>query len=388
MIDRLKKSNYYQLHDGITNLSLGIGSQLSGLFIKGVTLGAYMYIYEQHRFIEHIPNNAFSIFLLFVGVDFFYYWFHRLAHEIGVLWGSHVVHHQSEEYNLTVALRQSWSQGLFSWVFYLPLAFIGFEPTTFILIAALQTLYQFWIHTKMIHKMPSWFEFIFNTPSHHRVHHGQNPLYIDRNHGGTLIIFDRIFGTFQEELEPVVYGVTDPAKSWNPLWLNVEYWIMWYRNFIHADGIGNKIKTIYKYPGWKANKQDSKEFDPTQIHKFETHITPFLNYYVLIQFSLLLVLSAILLNVLGNMNEKALLAPKILTSIFIVYALCCIALIMENKSYAPIFEVLRLLCFPIALYNLSRYGEVITDWMIVGVGIWCGVSLVLYIYNAVWKIGE
>ena len=158
----------------------------------------YLYLFK-HYAIFDISNSFFNYALLFIGIDFFYYWFHRLAHEVSLFWGTHIVHHQSEDYNLSVALRQSSFQGFIAMFFYLPLAIIGFNPIAFVTINAFQTLYQFWIHTKTINKMPRWFEFVFNTPSHHRVHHGRNPKYIDKNHGGTLIIFDRLFGSFQAE---------------------------------------------------------------------------------------------------------------------------------------------------------------------------------------------
>ena len=206
-------------------MSCGIGSQVSGLFLKALTVLAYIKLYEISPLKGKIPNAWWVWVALFVGVDFFYYWFHRLAHEISIMWGSHAVHHQSEEYNLTVALRQAWYQGAFSFVFYLPLAIMGFRPEMFFVISALVTLYQFWIHTKLINKMPAPFEYIFNTPSHHRVHHGVNPQYIDKNHAGTLIIWDRMFGTFEPEVEEVVYGITKQSKSWNPIWLNFEYWV-------------------------------------------------------------------------------------------------------------------------------------------------------------------
>ena len=228
LINKMKKTNLYRLNDTISNLSSGIISQVVGVFTKIVTIGVYVWIYNNFRVFKNIPNEWYTWILLFIGVDFFYYWFHRLSHEVSVLWGTHVVHHQSEEYNLSVALRQSATQTFGSFWFYLPLAFIGFSPTLFATIAAIQTLYQFWIHTRLIDKMPAWFEYFFNTPSHHRVHHGVNPKYIDKNHGGTLIIFDRMFGTFQLEEEEVHYGVTSQLKSWNIAVANFDYygWIL------------------------------------------------------------------------------------------------------------------------------------------------------------------
>ncbi len=147
-----KKLDYYRLNDSLSNLSQGIGSQLVGIFLKTITFFGYMFIYEHWRFYS-FQNTLWTWILLFLAVDFFYYWFHRQSHQINALWAAHIVHHQSEEYNLTVALRQSWFQSGFSWVFYLPLAFAGFEPIMFLTISAFNTIYQFWIHTRAIGRM-------------------------------------------------------------------------------------------------------------------------------------------------------------------------------------------------------------------------------------------
>lgn len=381
IIDKLKKTGYYRLNDAVTNINLGIGSQLTGIFIKGLTLGAYIYIYNHYRMIQSIPQNALTIFLLFLGIDFFYYWFHRLAHEVGVLWGSHVVHHQSEEYNFSVALRQSWSQGMFSWVFYLPLAFIGFSVELFVLINALQTLYQFWIHTKLIHKLPKPFEYIFNTPSHHRVHHGQNPLYIDKNHGGTLIIYDRMFGTFQEELEPVVYGITTPANSWNPIWLNLEYYVDWLNHFTKAKGFVNKIKTIYMPPGWQAEKPVDKAFDPTSVTKYDVAVSKHINYYVLFHFVIVLLLSSVLLNLLGDEKSALSITQKLAVAVFMFYSLFAIGALLENKTWSLITEICRLILFPIVIYFLISITKSTVDYGTYIIGAVSVISIAFLFYN-------
>ena len=153
--------------------------------------------------------------MLFLGVDCAYYWFHRIAHEYNAPWAGHVVHHSSEDYNLAVALRQGTFQGLFSWVFYLPLALLGFPPAWFAAMTSFDLLYQFWIHTRAIGKLGP-LEWVLNTPSHHRVHHARNPKYLDKNYAGTLIIWDRMFGTFQAEEEEPVYGLTKPLEQLEP----------------------------------------------------------------------------------------------------------------------------------------------------------------------------
>lgn len=166
-------------------------------------------------------QSIFSWLLLWIGVDFFYYWYHRVSHRNSFFWIGHSVHHQSEHFNLSVALRQGYFQTLTSWVFYLPLALIGFPTWMFVIVASVNTIYQFWIHTESIRKM-GWFEKIFNTPSHHRVHHGKNPQYIDKNYAGSLIIWDKLFGTFEPEEAPADYGVTEPLDSWNPFYANIK----------------------------------------------------------------------------------------------------------------------------------------------------------------------
>lgn len=283
LVGRLQKLELYRFHDAVTNLNCGIGQQVIGVFLKTLTVLLYVYCYESFRFFT-IETTLLSWVALFIGVDFFYYWFHRLAHEISVLWGSHVVHHQSEEYNLTVALRQAWIQGVFSSAFYLPLAFAGFDPIAFVTVSSFQTLYQFWIHTKAIDKMPKWFEYVFNTPSHHRVHHGVNPKYIDRNHGGTLILFDRIFGTFQVEEEEVVYGITAQPHSWNPLWLNIEYWVDMFKNVGRASTWRGRLGIVFNHPGWKpedlGGNAPLKEVSVSTFQKYDTVVPQGLNYYV------------------------------------------------------------------------------------------------------------
>ena len=213
LVARIRGAPVYRFSDSIADLGCGVVQQVGGAARKFLTFGLYVAIYNYLR-VADIPYTWWGWTLAFIGVDFAYYWFHRLSHEINFMWAAHVVHHQSEEYNLTVALRQSVVQGLFSFWFYLPLAVLGVPPLMYATMSSINTLYQFWIHTRLIGRM-GWLEHIINTPSHHRVHHGQNPKYIDKNHAGTLIIWDKLFGTFQVEQEEPIYGVTEPVASWN-----------------------------------------------------------------------------------------------------------------------------------------------------------------------------
>lgn len=356
LIAKMKNLSYYRMNDAIANLSCGIGSQLSGLFLKTATFIGYTYLYAHS--IWKIENTVLTGLLLFFGVDFFYYWFHRLAHEISFLWGSHVVHHQSEEYNLTVALRQAWLQGAFSWVFYLPLAVMGFSPAMFLTIASLQTLYQFWIHTKLIGKMNPVFEYVFNTPSHHRVHHGVNPKYIDRNHGGTLIIFDRWFGTFQAEEEEVVYGITKATNSWNPLWVNFEYWIDLFKEAFHVKKVKNFFLMMLKMPGWKPEELGGtaslKEVTPQTFHKYNTEISSGLSNYAFFQFVIILLSTTafLLFNSKGPFEGNWLLRTAVAS--LIVFSLVTFGGIFEKKSWVLILEYVRVIAVSVMMIVILR----------------------------------
>lgn len=210
--------NTYRLNDSVSSLFLGVLSQARRLVTLGV--GGYIYYLVTQYFSLPLMDSG-SIWtwvLAFVLYDFCYYWLHRLGHERSILWAAHVAHHQSEEYNLTTALRQTSTGFLLGWIFYMPLFLIGIPAEVFVTVASLNLLYQFWVHTEHIPKL-GWYEWVFVTPSNHRVHHAQNDIYMDRNYGGVFILWDRLFGTFQEELskEPVVFGIRGPLHSFNPL---------------------------------------------------------------------------------------------------------------------------------------------------------------------------
>lgn len=291
---RHKDLKPYRLPDVIANLSCGIGQQVLGLFLSLGTVAAYGYVYDHWRLMS-LPSTWWMWLLLFLGVDFCYYWFHRLSHEINFLWAAHVVHHQSEDYNLSVALRQSWFQQFFSWLFYIPLAWVGFHPVHLLTVAAFNTLYQFWIHTELIGRLGP-LEWLLNTPSHHRVHHGSNPEYIDRNHGGTLIIWDRLFGTFEPETTPVVFGITSPLRSFNSFTANFQYW----QHLLHlsrsARNLKDKLRAWLAMPGWKPAYLGGRE-NPRPVHrdgfiKYDVPLPKALASWLFVQFGLTVALAA------------------------------------------------------------------------------------------------
>jgi len=287
----------YRFNDFVANLGCGIGSQVVSAFSKTGIFTIYLLAYEHGRLFT-LPSTPFTWLVAFLLMDLMYYWFHRLSHEINFLWAAHIVHHQSEEYNLSVALRQSWWQGLFSFWFYVPVALIGVHPAVIVSVAAINTLYQFWIHTKAIDRMGP-FEWLFNTPSHHRVHHGSDPKYIDRNHAGTLIIWDKLFGTFQREEEEPIYGITTPLASWDPLTANFHYWGELFRLAQQCRNWRDKLRVFMKPPGWRPEYlggfDGPKAKDRAEYRKYDTRTAGAVQGYIAVQFVLLLAITTIFL---------------------------------------------------------------------------------------------
>ncbi|MCF8257498.1 MAG: sterol desaturase family protein [Flavobacteriales bacterium] len=327
-----KGRKLYRLNDSITNIGLGVGQQVTGIFLKTALFFGYLFLYEHHRLFT-LENTVLNWVLLFLAVDFFYYWFHRMSHQVNALWAAHVVHHQSEEYNLSVALRQSWLQNAFSWAFYVPLALAGFAPVMFLTVSAFNTLYQFWIHTRTIGRMGP-LEWVFNTPSHHRVHHGSNPKYIDRNHAGSLIIWDRMFGTFQEEKEEVVYGITTPLASWNPVWANVHYWNDLWDLAKRSKGVKDKVLVFLRPPGWQPDylggRQYAKEVTPERMVKYDSNAIDRHWAYVVVMFTVQLGIATALLFFEAQLSW----AETTATGLYVLYGLLTLGGLFENRPWA------------------------------------------------------
>ena len=220
---RVKGRNTYQLNDAVTNIGLGMLSQIAAVFTPVLAIGIYTAIFSSVALWpdSSLWTTGYGWLLALVFYDFCYYGQHRAGHRVALFWAAHVVHHQSQGYNLSTALRQPSTYALLNWVFYVPMAVVGVPPLVFGVVALVDLLYQFWVHTEHVGKL-GWFDRWFCSPSNHRVHHGVNDPYLDRNYGGILIIWDRLFGTFKEEGETCIYGTRKPVNSWNPLWANAE----------------------------------------------------------------------------------------------------------------------------------------------------------------------
>ena len=244
--------NGYRLSDALSSIGLGVMSRIVGLFTALLAIGIYAWIYERFALWRLPESSPWTWIAGLVAYDFLYYWYHRAGHRVALFWAAHVVHHQSEDYNLSTALRQTSSGWLAGWIFYLPMALIGFPPLVFGVVALIDLLYQFWVHTEQIGKL-GWFDRWFCAPSNHRVHHAVNDRYLDRNYGGVFIVWDRMFRTYAEEeqAEPCVYGTRAPLRSWNPVWANLQVYADLARDASRARRWPDKVRVWSKPPGWR-----------------------------------------------------------------------------------------------------------------------------------------
>src|SRR5713226_4452878 len=242
---RRRRARVYRFNDALVDLSCGMSQQVLLVFGVGVLGAGYLWLY-QHRL--WTLQGPLAWLLAFFAVDLIYYWWHRLSHRVNFLWAVHVVHHQSEDYNLAVALRQAVLSVWTIWPFHLPLALVGVPPVVFATVESFSTLYQFWIHTELVGRL-GWYERVFNTPSQHRVHHAVNPRYLDKNYAATLCIWDRLFGTFEEEKEQPVYGLVKPLASFDPLWAQVNQFFDLAKRSAQFKGV-DKLRVWLKGPAW------------------------------------------------------------------------------------------------------------------------------------------
>jgi hypothetical protein len=277
--------------------------------------------------------------LAFFMYDFFYYWAHRSGHEVNLLWAAHVVHHSSEDYNLSTALRQSSTNQVFYWLFYLPMAIVGIPVTVFVVIALISVVYQFWSHTQLVGKL-GWADRVFVTPSNHRCHHGSNTYCLDRNYGGTLIIWDRLFGTYVAERddEPVVYGTLVPLQSWNPLWGNLKNYVGIWRQVRSTAGWSNKLMRVFAQPGWGNAEAPAPALPPASSwSRFDTPALKWQQAYGLLA-------SAVILGLLFNLLivAQSLSVPqRAAYAALLVLNAVGMAWVFEGKRWALGFEALR-----------------------------------------------
>ena len=287
----------YAFSDTLNSLSLGLLSQVVGVLAKFIGIAAYAWVFERIALFPDadVWNHWYGWLGALLLYDLCYYWLHRAGHEVAVFWAAHVVHHQSQEYNLSTALRQTSSGGLLGWLFYLPLALLGVPPLLFGIVALVDLLYQFWVHTEHVGKL-GWFDRVFCSPSNHRVHHAVNDGYVDRNYGGILVVWDRLFGTFQEEDARCVYGTRAPLNSWDPLWANLEVYAGLAATAWRTPRWRDKLAVWFKPPGWQPpGAPPHARFDLAQVQRFAPPLDPQQRWFASLQYLGLMAVSTVYL---------------------------------------------------------------------------------------------
>ena len=363
LFTRLGRRPFYRLNDSISDLSAGTLSQIAGIFTKLLLVAAFSWT-TTHLSVRLLspqfawPDGAMfvrgatgwtfhSMAILgwgaaFLAVDLAYYCFHRVSHEVNLFWAGHIVHHSSEEYNLSVALRQSALGGVLGWIFYVPLAALGMSVQQFAVCYALNLIYQFWIHTRAVGRLPAWAEAVLNTPSHHRVHHGVNPEYQDRNYAGVLIVWDRWFGTFTPEGQEPVYGLTSPLRSWNPIWSQVHHYVAIARNVRRADSWSDRWHTVFGAPAWRPRSLGGPVVLPTvdakSFLKFDPSVAPALARYALVHFALTIPAALWLL----SKASMLMVWPLGAASFYVALSLTNVGGILEGRRWAFASEQARL----------------------------------------------
>jgi sterol desaturase/sphingolipid hydroxylase (fatty acid hydroxylase superfamily) len=332
----------YRVNDAINSIGLGMLSQIVGVFTKVATVGLYAWTHAHAALFELPVDSPWVWFGALLLYDFCYYWLHRCGHEVGVLWAAHVVHHQSERYNLSTALRQTSSGALLGWLFYLPMAVLGVPPEVFAVVAAIDLLYQYWIHTELVGRL-GWFDRVFASPSNHRVHHAVNDRYLDRNYGGILILWDRMFGTFIEEdpAEPPKFGTRAPLRSWNPLWANLEVYVALAKDAWHARRWRDKLRVWIAPPGWRpadvAERFPKPPFDFDRV-EFDPPLSRAATGYGVLQFVVMLGLGTLFLQNVPQLSIVQVLG----NSGFLILGLIALGGLYERRSWALPVEGLRL----------------------------------------------
>jgi alkylglycerol monooxygenase len=306
---RVKGEKAYRLNDAINSISLGILSQVSGVLTKALSVGVYTLVFGAVAIYPDLEfwKTWYGVLLALVFYDLCYYWLHRAGHVVALFWAAHVVHHQSQHYNLSTALRQTSSGAFFGWIFYIPMAIAGVPPLIFGIVALIDLLYQFWVHTEQVGKL-GWFDRVFCSPSNHRVHHAVNDAYIDKNYGGILVLWDRWFGTFQEEREPCVYGTRGALNSWDPLWANAEvYWGL-AKDSYATRRWSDKLRVWLKPPGWQPDDlklaQPKPAFQIEAVTTFNPPLTATQQWFAAMQFVLALGAVAVFLWVVDGLNTS------------------------------------------------------------------------------------
>jgi sterol desaturase/sphingolipid hydroxylase (fatty acid hydroxylase superfamily) len=347
----IKKNNTYRLNDAISSLFMGSLRSANKLII--ISFGGYIfYLIETHNDLWRMDASSPLVWIFaFVIYDFFYYWFHRISHERQIFWASHVAHHQSEDYNLSTALRQTGTGAFVTWVFYIPVFLIGVPSYVFVSVASVNLIYQFWVHSEHIPKL-GWYEKFFVTASNHRVHHAQNENYIDKNYGGVFIIWDRIFGTYKEEedSEAPIYGIRGRINTFNPIWANLHIYVKMIKDIWYAQAWKEKFYVPFARTGWQPSTlsipAEKDNFNPGTFIKYNPQIPTKIKLYAFFQFFVLSIVGLLLLES-GRLTYEQLW----ITISMMAFTMYCASLWLDGRKGFGM-EVIRLgICLMLGIYT-------------------------------------
>ena len=364
-----KGNNTYRANDSINSLSLGLLSTVTKFVFLNIGLLVFSGIEENYAIWAFNSSSLGHWLLAILLYDFLYYWFHRVSHERQFFWGSHVVHHQSEDYNLSTALRQTSTSFFTTWVFFIPCFFLGMPISMYVSIASAHLIYQFWVHTQHISTL-GFLEWFMVTPSNHRVHHAQNPDYIDKNYGGLLIIWDRLFGTFQKEHreQPAIYGIRAPLASWNPIWANLHIFINMAMDAWRTANWLDKWRVLWSRTGWRPEDVEilypAQKSNLDQFEKYNPDLSLLTNGAIVAQYILLSVFH------LWSAGQVAQLSYGLVWATVAIqaYTLVVIGAILDGKPFARRLEQSRLLVLATGLYSSFSLNLITIDWLYFGIG--------------------
>ncbi len=370
-----KKQDIYRLNDAINSIAMGILSRITQILYAAVPFSFYAYFYEDFALFEW-QSNLWTWLVAFVLYDFSYYWVHRIGHTMNISWASHVVHHSSEEYNLTTALRQTSVPNVIGWVFYIPLAFMGFPPIVLISVGSLNLLYQFWVHTQAIDQMPKWYEFLFVTPSNHRVHHAKNKRYIDKNYGG-VFLWDRLFGTYQAELkeEKVVFGISTQLASWNPVWGNLHFLTALCKDAWRTKSWKDKLTLWFRRTGYRPADVDAKYpiiKSNQAVKKYDKPLSFSAKLYVILQLAVASLGIFIFMHHLDTLD----LYQRIAIGLSLAFALYSLGKVQESSHNSGLIECVK---YALLVVNLIWVASA-PHWLSITVCMLGGISL-LWLYS-------
>ena len=334
--------NNYRLNDAITSINIGLISRFPTILNLGFQGAIFAYAAQSLNLRLLPEDSVFTYVFAFVLYDFCYYWMHRLHHEYKLLWGTHVVHHHGEEFNLATALRQTSTGFLWKWIFFVPMIIVGVPAQVFVAVGGLNLLYQFWVHTEHVPKL-GWYEKFFITPSNHRIHHAKNPEYIDANYGGVFITWDRMFGTYIEERDDLkpVYGTVKPLRSWNPLWANVEIFAHMLRDSIHTARWSDKVKVWFSSTKWRPDDVAARFPSAAETvdfyDKFDSRITRPYQAFVWAQ---TIINPVIAMTIFLTVREQVYLETAIF-GVLLLAAATIISFVLMGRPWALVAESVR-----------------------------------------------